>query len=304
MIPAVKNALLPTACLSMACLLMAMAAGAAESVPAATVVSAVDAAVNTTGDKNAKTLVWPDGTRYVGAVSDGKRSGKGTIFWKDGTRFVGSFKDDLRNGPGTMILPDGTVYTGYFTNDLLVDKPTAATKNIADNDSSNANMPSRPTEMAAPVAEVSDQQLEAVQAATAAGLATATAVDTTAPLSEPITEISDPVKEDLQTSIDKWAMHWSQQDAPAYFDSYSEEFEVPSKMTRSQWKAQRKTRLERPEFIKVSVVYNDFNILAADEARVTFKQTYQSTRYNDVTRKFLRLKKQNDRWLISAEGNL
>lgn len=68
-----------------------------------------------------KTLVWPDGTRYVGGVVDGKRSGKGTIFWQDGTRFVGQFEDDMRNGPGTMILPDGTVYTGFFQNDELVD---------------------------------------------------------------------------------------------------------------------------------------------------------------------------------------
>lgn len=68
-----------------------------------------------------KTLAWPDGTRYVGGVMDGKRTGKGTIFWQDGTRFVGEFDNDMRNGPGTMILPDGTVYTGFFKNDELVD---------------------------------------------------------------------------------------------------------------------------------------------------------------------------------------
>ena len=70
-----------------------------------------------------KTLLWPDGTRYVGGVRDGKRWGKGTIFWQDGTRFVGTFANDLRNGPGTMILPDGTVYNGYFKDDALVDAP-------------------------------------------------------------------------------------------------------------------------------------------------------------------------------------
>ena len=68
-----------------------------------------------------KTLVWPDGTRYVGGVMEGKRKGKGTIFWQDGTRFVGQFENDMRNGPGTMILPDGTVYTGFFKNDELID---------------------------------------------------------------------------------------------------------------------------------------------------------------------------------------
>jgi len=80
-----------------------------------------------------KTLVWPDGTRYVGGVLDGKRSGKGTIFWQDGTRFVGQFENDMRNGPGTMILPDGTVYTGFFKNDELVDtEATIAASNASD----------------------------------------------------------------------------------------------------------------------------------------------------------------------------
>jgi len=68
-----------------------------------------------------KTLVWPDGTRYIGGVMEGKREGKGTIFWQDGTRFVGQFENDMRNGPGTIILPDGMVYTGFFKNDELID---------------------------------------------------------------------------------------------------------------------------------------------------------------------------------------
>lgn len=79
-----------------------------------------------------RTLVWPDGTRYVGGVIDGKRSGKGTIFWQDGTRFVGQFENDMRNGPGTMILPDGTVYTGFFKGDELIDtEETIAAANTA-----------------------------------------------------------------------------------------------------------------------------------------------------------------------------
>ncbi|MDA0978731.1 MAG: hypothetical protein O3B72_09250 [Proteobacteria bacterium] len=78
-----------------------------------------------------KTLVWPDGTRYVGGVVEGKRSGKGTIFWQDGTRFVGQFENDMRNGPGTMILPDGTVYTGFFRNDELIDTQSTITASNA-----------------------------------------------------------------------------------------------------------------------------------------------------------------------------
>ena len=83
----------------------------------------------TTTNQETKTLVWPDGTRYVGGVKEGKRKGKGTIFWQDGTRFVGQFKNDMRDGNGTMTLPDGTVYTGFFKNDELVDtEPTIAAR--------------------------------------------------------------------------------------------------------------------------------------------------------------------------------
>lgn len=288
MTPAVRTALLLTACL-----LMAMATDAAELIPDAT------------PDDNPTTLVWPDGTRYIGSVSDGKRSGKGTIFWQDGTRFVGNFKDDQRDGAGAMILPDGTVYTGYFANDLLVDKPPSATSDVAVN-KANTPKPARPTEMAAPVAEVSDKQLLAVEAAStgpAASSAATPSMAATEPLYEPVTRLSDAIQKALHTSIDNWAMHWSQQNTPAYLDSYSQEFEVPSDMTLSQWQAHRKTRVERPKSISVSVAYDDFKIIGADEARVTFKQTYKSARYSDVTQKFLRLKKQNNRWLISAEGN-
>ncbi len=102
-----------------------------------------------------KTLVWPDGTRYVGGVVDGKRSGKGTIFWQDGTRFVGQFENDMRNGPGTMILPDGTVYTGFFRNDELIDtEATIAASNepppeIADVAEDIADMPMEADSLAA-----------------------------------------------------------------------------------------------------------------------------------------------------------
>ena len=97
----------------------------------------------TTINQETKTLVWPDGTRYVGGVKEGKPKGKGTIFWQDGTRFVGQFKNDMRNGTGTMTLPDGTVYTGFFKNDQLINtEPTIAGREKAkaelDNEASTA----------------------------------------------------------------------------------------------------------------------------------------------------------------------
>ena len=81
---------------------------------------ALDSKAEAVAEAEIKTLIWPDGTRYVGGFENGKRSGRGTIFWQEGSRFIGYFENDRRNGPGTMILPDGTVYRGYFKDDKLV----------------------------------------------------------------------------------------------------------------------------------------------------------------------------------------
>ena len=81
---------------------------------------ALDSKAEAVAEAEIKTLIWPDGTRYVGGFENGKRSGRGTIFWQEGSRFIGYFENDKRNGPGTMILPDGTVYRGYFKDDKLV----------------------------------------------------------------------------------------------------------------------------------------------------------------------------------------
>ena len=85
--------------------------------------SADEQAARPVEDNKTQTLVWPDGTRYVGEVRGGVRWGEGTIFWEDGTRFHGHYVAGRRQGTGTMILPDGTLYTGYFENDQLVNTP-------------------------------------------------------------------------------------------------------------------------------------------------------------------------------------
>jgi len=110
------------------CLLLLIAAGMIFSAGAAK--SSHETSSNETSTQSViRTLVWPDGTRYVGMVFDGKRDGKGTITWQDGTQFVGHFKDDLKNGPGTLILADGSVYSGYFENDILINQQLAPTQN-------------------------------------------------------------------------------------------------------------------------------------------------------------------------------
>ncbi|MFT7684888.1 MAG: hypothetical protein ACI9FB_000229 [Candidatus Azotimanducaceae bacterium] len=238
------------------------------------------------GDTVNKTLLWADGTRYVGEVREGKRWGKGTIFWRDGTRFVGTFANDLRNGPGTMILPDGSIYNGYFTDDALVKTPpsieeinTAKTEIAEATDTIN---------QATPVSETSIEDEPPLQV----------------PLELNVTELTDAVRLDLESTIDLWAAAWSDKNVIQYLAYYSDEFEVPGKQSRRQWEALRKSRLQRPKSINVSIVFESVSITALNIAKIEFMQSYESNLFSDQTRKQFILKKEGGFWKIISEQSV
>ena len=242
-----------------------------------------------------KTLMWPDGTRYVGGVVDGKRTGKGTIFWQDGTRFVGNFENDKRSGPGTMILPDGTVYNGNFENDELVSKSSG-------NDAQTiAKSGAQSAEMSEPVAEITAESLEP---AVTPNAKVTTQPPQVVPLYQPVTRINEKVRKELEAVVNRWATAWSDQDIDAYLAQYANQFNVPGNQSRNQWQALRRTRLARPGFIKVSIGFEKIEIVGADLAEITFRQTYESDRYEDVTRKRLDLVRENEEWLIKRERSI
>jgi hypothetical protein len=242
-----------------------------------------------------KTLLWGDGTRYVGGVKDGKRFGQGTIFWQDGTRFVGKFVDDQRNGPGTMILPDGTVYTGYFENDTLVERVDGA-----------VTTRSEPTP---PVAEITAAD---VQKTVSLARPRAEVEPTPAPeliTEEPakfalVTRLDQATREQVQASIDLWAAAWSDKNTDHYLAIYSTEFAVPGRQSRRQWEETRRARLSRPSYIDVKVTYNSFDFVAPNTVQVDFNQAYYSNLYSDKTLKRLVMKKSGGLWRIISETSL
>lgn len=258
-----------------------------------------------------KTLVWPDGTRYVGGVEDGKRSGKGTIFWQDGTRFVGTFVDDLRNGPGTMILPDGTVYNGYFENDKLVQQSAASSEPSATR--------SEPT---APVAAISADDVDSSSLGRSTTEATSpAATETTAAASEPATAAAEPaevasvepeplptltvaLRQEVQAAVDQWAAAWSAQDVEAYLASYADSFQVPGRQSRRQWEGLRRSRLTRPSRIDVKLIYDTFEVIAKDRIQVDFNQVYDSNLYSDRTNKRLVMVLEDSTWKIASEKSI
>ena len=242
-----------------------------------------------------KTLVWPDGTRYVGGVEEGKRTGKGTIFWQDGTRFVGTFVDDKRHGPGTMILPDGTVYNGYFENDELVQQaqtssePTAPAAEISANDVKPETIK---TIAVAPVQESKADSTAAVETEET------TARTPTLPM------LTVDMREQIQDAIDQWAKSWSDQNVAGYLNSYATAFEVPGRQSRRQWEGLRRSRLTRPSRIEVTIVFDTFEVVGANQVQVDFNQIYDSNLFSDQTNKRLIMVQQDDGWKILSEKSI
>ncbi|XOV89385.1 MAG: hypothetical protein ACFHX7_05710 [Pseudomonadota bacterium] len=258
----------------------------------ATCLPATSAEQNATDDSESKTLIWPDGTRYVGGVRDGKRFGKGTIYWEDGTRFVGTFKNDMRNGPGTMILPDGTVYNGFFQDDQLVQSPSEPGAPEVD---AAVLADTRPP---ASIEPADDPAVETV-AATPAPDKAVTAPTTATPTE--ITELSTGVRQTLENTVQEWARAWQGQQVADYLGFYSAEFTVPGRQSRSAWEALRRSRLTRPGNITIGITFDLIEIVAPNVAEVTFRQTYTSDVYSDVTNKTLRLQKEANGWKILEE---
>ncbi len=287
-------------------------------------------------ESEVKTLLWPDGTRYVGGIVNGKRTGRGTIFWQEGSRFIGYFEDDMRNGPGTMILRDGTVYRGYFKDDKLVytetSIPTSDPNKIGniereglnqtaqvDNDSKNIRDRESRNPLSSPTSsnkkENSEQIPEGLQTKVAMKPVTEKMQDTPEP---PPTKVAmkpkaggpgfaSSTKESLVKAIDQWAKAWSNKNVINYLSSYSKDFSVPGNRSRKNWETLRKDRLSRPKFIRVSLDYQRFVQVEENVVDVFFRQTYSSNTYKDVTdkvlrmTKVLRMRKEDSEWKILIE---
>lgn len=101
--------------------------------------------------------------------------------------------------------------------------------------------------------------------------------------------------------VQNWAAAWSAQDAESYIRFYGEEFSPPNKLSRKAWEAQRKVRLARPSYIKVTLGELKVSILGENHAQATFQQKYKSNTYQDSVKKTLILKKSGGDWQITGE---
>lgn len=104
-----------------------------------------------------------------------------------------------------------------------------------------------------------------------------------------------------EATLKTWAAAWSDQNVDRYLSMYAADFQPSDGRSQSAWKALRRKRLGAPSRIRVDIA--DVKVdRQGTQARVTFKQHYQSPTYQDHEHKALLMTQTADGWRILHEG--
>jgi len=106
---------------------------------------------------------------------------------------------------------------------------------------------------------------------------------------------------DVIAAVDSWAKAWSDKNVDRYLAHYAKDFTPADQQSRAAWESSRRARLERPKFIKITVIAPKVTISSNTMATVNFQQGYKSNTLDSVGRKTLTMVKSDDRWLIVQE---
>jgi len=153
-----------------------------------------------------------------------------------------------------------------------------------------------PADSAAPVEEPKSD----VAVANAAGAAKSNAETADTSAKTPATAS----KEAVVAMIKGWAADWAGQNVDGYLNAYAEDFRPGRGLNHSQWKAQRRQRLRRPDFIQVKLQDIKVRLEGGERAIVDLVQRYRSDHYSDLTRKRFRLLRKPDGWKIVSEKTI
>jgi tetratricopeptide (TPR) repeat protein len=107
-------------------------------------------------------------------------------------------------------------------------------------------------------------------------------------------------RQEIERTVRAWAEAWSARDADAYLGFYGTGFKTPND-DRAAWETQRRERLTRPNFIRVTLDELRVNVSDADNARVSFRQRYESNLLRNTSRKTLTLAREDGTWKIVEE---
>lgn len=102
-------------------------------------------------------------------------------------------------------------------------------------------------------------------------------------------------------ALKRWAEAWSAQDVEGYLRAYDADYLPPRGLSLSQWQAQRRVRLRKPNTIEVHL--SDFEVTSSGGGTLTVKvlQRYRSDHYRDSSRKGFILVQRDGEWKIGDE---
>jgi tetratricopeptide (TPR) repeat protein len=106
---------------------------------------------------------------------------------------------------------------------------------------------------------------------------------------------------DVLKAVNGWAQAWSKKDADGYLTYYAKDFKTPGGESRGDWENARRERIAAPKSISVAIESPKVTMRGAQQASVSFRQTYKSDKLASTNRKTLELVKVDDRWLITEE---
>ena len=106
---------------------------------------------------------------------------------------------------------------------------------------------------------------------------------------------------DVLGAVGKWAKDWAGKNPDGYLAAYSKSFRPEDGASRSSWSASRRERITTPKRINVEVLGATVEMTSATEAKVTFRQAYNSDALQTRSRKTLTMVKEGNTWLIVRE---
>jgi tetratricopeptide (TPR) repeat protein len=103
----------------------------------------------------------------------------------------------------------------------------------------------------------------------------------------------------IETAVNAWAQAWARRDVDAYLAAYAPDFSAPG-LSRADWEAQRRTRIEAPKSITVDI--SNLNVdQQGTTATATFRQAYRSNLLSSTVAKTLKLTQIDGEWRIVGE---
>lgn len=158
-----------------------------------------------------------------------------------------------------------------------------------------------PTPAAAPaVASIAAAKPTAQAAAPTAAPAPAVATKPAAP-DVSGDALRNAVNAEVLAVVNKWAKDWAGKNPDGYLAAYAKSFKPEDGSSRANWSSMRRERITTPKRIKVEVLGATVEMTSPTEAKVTFRQAYNSDALQTRSRKTLTMVKEGGTWLITRE---